>query len=381
MKSALPAFRSLLRLGAALLLAGCASKPIAPVVKVTPAPVAPAPRPPQAPAAPSSVSATTVAWHYAALPGAEVMSSAPDASTAKALHDYLLFRRAVDLALPGLPAKPNAPAAALIFCWRQAEYLEINPRAGPRSRSFSRPMAPIPVLGINYDVSGADASVDDAIARILQAFHTQITLARVGGHVPPWLSLGLGRILRGMMPTEDALEYPALRSDPTLATRRSGAEADLHTALGNGTFLTLDQLFAAPAAARPTSASVTLSPADNPRSVSFYLEPSGALPDESYEFVHLCLFGAQGKYREPFMKFAALVSDRHPVDAAAFQALFGVSYENLLLELWRYTVPANQNAINLRSLTRGATPALSEVSLRPAADAEVARLKAVIAFP
>ncbi|MFT3780763.1 MAG: hypothetical protein QM790_02030 [Nibricoccus sp.] len=127
------------------------------------------------------------------------------------------------------------------------------------------------------------------------------------------------------------MQFPRLTTDGTSKIRPAGSLEDLEKALNEGKFFTLEQLFSAETAPAGEVLGAGF-PVDEMLSKCY----AGPWSNECYEFVHLCLFGAGGKYREPFLKLADLAL-KQPIDEATFRSLFGVGFRDMLLILWRYT--------------------------------------------
>ncbi|HTQ30618.1 MAG TPA: hypothetical protein VMI53_05355, partial [Opitutaceae bacterium] len=286
-------------------------------------------------------------WKSANLPGLKIFSTASNDDSERMLHDFLLFYRAVGTLWPAQAG--NCPPLILIFCAHYPEYAEFDFHSNPQTRAMSWFAAAEPMAIVNLDIQMGDNSMandasaptlgnsmtDDSVAHALQGFFARAFLGHMGGRMPPWLNQGLGRALRGMVCTEDAICFPALTTDVTLKVREAGSEDDLQAALKDGTFLPFDQLFSGTAHPH-TVGSPVIVPPGGARYAWLNLEPTGTWEDECYEFVYLCLFGAGGKYRQPFFKFVQLTS-ANPPDEAMFESAFGVDYHTMLLELWRYT--------------------------------------------
>lgn len=91
-------------------------------------------------------------------------------------------------------------------------------------------------------------------------------------------------------------------------------------------------------------------------------------------FVHMCLYGRNGRYRQGFLKFTARAAEQ-PVTEALFKQCFGKSYKDMAFELRSYTeftdykstvykAPKGENI--LRPAPR--------IEIRPATDGEIGRI-------
>ena len=90
--------------------------------------------------------------------------------------------------------------------------------------------------------------------------------------------------------------------------------------------------------------------------------------------MHLCLLGANGKYKKAFMEFA-LASTYEPATEALFKQCFNMGYREMLMELWAYT--DNTMYVTMEFQTQGGkkAPEMPPVPLKDATDAEVGRIK------
>ena len=96
---------------------------------------------------------------------------------------------------------------------------------------------------------------------------------------------------------------------------------------------------------------------------------------QSTAFVHLCLYGEQGKYRKAFLKFSARAATES-VTEKLFQECFGLSYPEMALRIRSYAEFTNYTGtiIEARQGRTLLTPRPAAV-VRAASDAEVGRIK------
>ena len=288
-------------------------------------------------------------WRYASVPGFEFLTNVAPDDLQDILDHLMAFRRAVDAVWPVSQMKDEVPAA-IIFCENRATYAEFCPPSMPQESThlFVNGDEAILVLNAGLDetfgAGGSEDTQDD-----LQWFYVDAVLHRIGDHAPPWLREGLERLLRAMVLSGENFEIPAV-ADGTLAARQPGSDEGLKKAIGDGTFLPLGRVFSA----EPKSGIV----------------PSGPWSDECCEWAHLCLLGAQGKYRLPFLKFALLAS-REPADEAQFRQLFGMDYQGMLAVLWHDADFAKPTGFKIT----GAEAPEPQIAFRSATDGEVGRLR------
>ena len=95
---------------------------------------------------------------------------------------------------------------------------------------------------------------------------------------------------------------------------------------------------------------------------------------QAYAFVHLCLFGENGRYKEAYTKFTQRLA-KEPASEALFKDCFKLSYKQMLSELRGYIGFTNHTS-HTYTLKAGAPPlGGGPIILREATDAEVGRIK------
>ena len=95
---------------------------------------------------------------------------------------------------------------------------------------------------------------------------------------------------------------------------------------------------------------------------------------QAYAFVHLCLFGENGRFKEAYTKFTQRLA-REPVSEALFKECFKLSYKQMLNELRGYIDFTNHTSTTY-TLKSGAPPlGGGPIVMREATDAEVGRIK------
>src|SRR6185369_6482637 len=64
---------------------------------------------------------------------------------------------------------------------------------------------------------------------------------------------------------------------------------------------------------------------------------------QAYAFVHMCLYGQNGRFQKPFAQFLSRIS-REPVSEEVFKECFKMSYRDMLDELRGYISMTNYKA-------------------------------------
>ncbi len=92
-------------------------------------------------------------------------------------------------------------------------------------------------------------------------------------------------------------------------------------------------------------------------------------------FVHLCLYGANGKFRAGFIKFASQTSTQPPTEAF-FKECFGIDYRTMALRIRSHWTNLDFKGMRIESTDGGGLlGAPGQPELRPATDAEIGRIK------
>lgn len=91
-------------------------------------------------------------------------------------------------------------------------------------------------------------------------------------------------------------------------------------------------------------------------------------------FVHLCLYGENGKYRPAFVKFVTRATQA-PATEAMFKECFGLSYSEMALNIRSYTEFTNYTGMVIKATKGSLLAPNTPIALRPANDAEIGRIK------
>jgi hypothetical protein len=303
-------------------------------------------------------------WRYAAAPGLEVLSTASAAETSRQFQDFLEFHRAVNAIWPLLQMNAAMPAC-LILCSRTKEFAPFVPA---RDQALARDMVSVSYqdrelssIVIELDSQAEPPSTDGTVpdlsqytADLVHREYVHFLLLRIGDRVPPWLEQGLWQVFLGLKTSGGMIGLPGLSLPDEVPVRKKGAPQDLAAAIRAGSFFSLPGLFGSAQEA-----------GEHDRS---------PWARESYEFVHFCLLGAEGKHRGAFLQFAQLAS-RVPADEELFRRCFGLGYADFLTRLWRYTGWSEDLGLELTSKATGKALPLPSPRVRTATDGEVGRIK------
>ncbi|HVW20723.1 MAG TPA: hypothetical protein VHC86_05865 [Opitutaceae bacterium] len=311
-------------------------------------------------------------WRWAALPGYEIFSDVAEPATQEQLQDFLVAYRDFQRLWP-TPHMAGAEPALIVFCDTPAEFARLNPKAPANSRDLATEFGGRPAVMENMHlVARPLVRPYNMMSFSLREVYARYHLRMVGERVPPWLEAGLGKLVSGAVCEDDQVRFPALTTDPTLPYRRAGGEPDLREALRQGKFLSLERLLGE---TQPPPPRAGRNPEPDGSQESLWgMLPSGLFVDESYEFTQFCLFGAAGRYRAAFIKFAQAASNGPP-DEAAFRQCFGLDYDAMLLNLWRYVEVGQGQTFELADLGAGPVAAPPVLKFQAAPEAAVRRME------
>lgn len=331
------------------------------------------------------------AWQYTKLEdGTEVLSNASDRVSARMLRDFQLFAQALEVAWP-MPAASHPPARTIILCGRHDKFQDFakSTEAAPDLASTSlllrnREQAAIIVdlqttsltlTGLND--TGGNGPANFAVDSYRQLYREYVRyLLSQGNQVPPpWLQEGISQILLEMEYTNTwirigriaSVQEQAVMTMPT-AGANDGSEADdfdtlvadqsFNRALYRRALIPLDRFFAVPA-----DAPVTKNPIGN-----------NLWAKQAYAFVHMCLYGENGRFTEAFNQYTKRLASEPPSEAL-FKACFKMSYREMLMQLSIY-VGSTASTVKQYTLKKGAKPLGGDpVVMRAATQAEVGRIK------
>jgi hypothetical protein len=334
-------------------------------------------------------------WQYTRLEdGMEVLSNASERSTRKLLRDFQMFQQALGLAWPSLGNQKITAARTLILCGRHDKYDDFAPKDSGRNdvASTSRfvrnreqtsiivdmQTTSLNLSGLDDDTTSNTTSFEVDPYKQLYREYVRYLLSNNATRPPPWLQEGIAQIVMAMEFTPDWVKLGEINSDAggaavatdaaaAPADDSSGEEAPAETSVGDRPFTTvlhhralmpMEKFFAVPA-----DAPEALNPLGNNRWAK-----------QAYAFVHLCLYGANGRYKAGFDEFTKRLATQ-PVSEALFKECFKIGYRDMLFEL-RAHIDGGIHRTDILKLKPdsprfGGAP----VVMREATQAEVGRIK------
>jgi tetratricopeptide (TPR) repeat protein len=333
-------------------------------------------------------------WSYGRLEdGTEVLSNASERASLRLLRDFQLFQQALEVVWP-LPT-PQGTARTLILCGRRDKFDDFTApghnvgNVGSTSlfiRDREQAAIVIDLQATNITLSGL---VDDAGAvtsnfevdpyKQLYREYVRYLLSQ-GGRTPAWMQEGLAQIVMAMEFTPKWIIFGKIDSSayrPAQAVATSvgaapddGTEAEsvaadtsvgdrpFNVALQRRALIPLDKFFAVTADAPEVK-----NPLGNNRWAK-----------QAYAFVHLCLYGQNGRYKQAFAEFSKRL-DTEPASEALFQECFKMSYADMLVQLRGYIGYTNHTYQTYKLKAGGRPLGGAPVALREATQSEVGRIK------
>jgi len=339
------------------------------------------------------------AWRYAAIPGFEILSNASDRATQRLLRDFAMFRQALGHVWPQPGRHPQT--TSLILCAKRGKFQDFIPAgryvpdAGFASVFLKQGAQTAIVIdlqattlnvlnvdGLNDAATGTDSgmvSVDHD--KQLYREYVRYLLSSSEPRLPAWVEEGLSQIIMRMEFDRRWISFAKLE-DPNTISAQAAMVQQLN-ALGAGEEGAESMaLPGAPAEDRDFNAALqrkALVPLDKFFAVAHdSSEATNVLGNnrwakQAYAFVHMCLYGLNGKYQKPFATFLQRLA-REPASEELFRQVFNRTYKQMLLELRGYIDFTVYQHREYRSKEDVIVPP-PPVELRDATQAEVGRIK------
>jgi hypothetical protein len=348
-------------------------------------------------------------WRYTTIPGFEILSNASDRSTQQLMRDFQLFRDALSVVWH-IPNRSSTPMS-LILCARRGKFDEFIPKGtvftpdatrtslflhGPERTAIVIDLeaAVVNVLSTETDdpMSGQDSS-QIAVDHNKQLYREYVhyLLSRSQPRLPAWFEEGMAQIVMAMKVDPKFIEFGKLE-DPNTVSASAGMKADLNAQIaaqaagadGGEDAADPDLLSGAPVEDRDFNAALQRKPLmtlqkmfsvqhDSPETANVLGNNRWA--KQCYAFVHMCLYGQNGKWQKPFGQFLARAATE-PVNEKMFKECFGISYEKMLLEMRGYLdFTAYKSQEYVLKGNKGGLPIPPPLNLREATQSEIGRIK------
>ncbi len=338
------------------------------------------------------------AWRYATIPGFEILSNASDKATQRLLRDFDMFRQALVQVWPQPNRHPHT--TSLILCGKRNKFDAFIPsgrytpdagfasvflKQGPRTAIVIDLQATtLNVLNVD-DTNDAATGTDSGLISVdhdkqLYREYVRYLLSGSEPRLPAWVEEGLSQIIMRMEFDKRWIVFAKLE-DPNTVSTQAAMTAQLN-ALATADDSEAMTLPGAPAEDRDFNAALqrkALVPMDKFFAVEHDSpEATNVLGNnrwakQAYAFVHMCLYGLNGKYQKPFATFLQRLG-KEPASEEMFKQVFNKTYKQMLMELRGYidfTVYQHKEYRAKEDIIVAPPP----LALRDATEAEVGRIK------
>ena len=338
------------------------------------------------------------AWRYATIPGFEILSNASDKATQRLIRDFDMFRQALSYVWPQPGRHPQT--TSLILCGRRNKFDSFIPAgryvpdAGFASVFLKQGFQTAIVIDLQattlnvLNVDGANDAATGTDSGLIQVDHdkqlyreyVRYLLSRSEPRLPAWLEEGLSQIIMRMEFDKRWIVFAKLEDPNTVSTQ--AAMTMQMNALSAGEGEDAMALPGAPAEDRDFNAALqrkALVPFEKFFAVEHdSVEATNVLGNnrwakQAYAFVHMCLYGMNGKYQKQFATFLQRLA-REPANEAMFKEVFNKTYKQMLMEMRGYidfTVYQHKEYRSKEDVIIAPKP----LALRDATESEVGRIK------
>ena len=337
-------------------------------------------------------------WRYGTMPGFEILSNASDKATQRLLRDFDMFRQALGYIWPQPARLPQT--TSLILCGKRNKFdgfipaNRYKPDAGFVSVFLKKDQQTAIVIDLQattlnvLNVDGADDAATGTDSGLISVDHdkqlyreyVRFILSRSEPRLPAWFEEGLSQIIMRMEFDKRWIVYAKLE-DPNTVSTQAAMTAQLN-ALSGGEDADSMALPGAPAEDRDFNAALrrkALVPFEKFFAVAHdSSEATNVLGNnvwakQAYAFVHMCLYGMNGKYQKQFSTFLQRLA-REPASEELFKQAFGKTYKQMLMELRGYIEFTVYQSKEYRSKEDAIIPP-APLALRDATQSEVGRIK------
>ena len=296
-------------------------------------------------------------WRYAEVPGFEILSRISERETKRFVQDFLLLQEVIDVIMPGLTRGHVAVPTALILCGRGKGFDEFVPAAqteeryGMNSLFFKNPERAAIVIDfaiseLRFNTQEETVESDPYRSFYIEYFRFLIR-RQMAQPPPPWFEEGLVQLFGAIDFTKKWITFAQIGDG-------FGAEklGDFNHILSRRAIMPMAEML------RP----------EGPRARTRYWKA------QCYAFVHMCLYGMNGKYQKGFIQFLTRLSTE-PLTEKLFQECFKKTYKQMALELRGHVEFTVYKAMRFEAKKGQQLPEPPPAVLRDATDAEVGRIK------
>ncbi len=331
------------------------------------------------------------AWRYARIEGFEVLSNSSNRTTQRLVEDFQRFHQALVLAWPAADI-PSAVPTSLILAGRGnkfepfAPHINLSPEVGSISVSLRDGELSAIVIDLESTIlnlatpegieafaaqAPSDPAVEDGGATLFQGMpnfvvdhyrqlyreYIRFILTQSQPRLPAWMEEGLAQIFMRMEFSPTRIVIGKVEDPNEVSIEGAVEDRDFNHALHRRALMPLQEMFSV------TRDSTT---ARNPL--------GNRWAKQSYAFVHLCLYGNQGKYQKGLLLFLSRLVGQPPSEEL-FKECFGMTYKQMLLQIRSYVDFTVYKAVVFQTKKGTKFEAPPKPVFRDATDAEVGRIK------
>lgn len=294
-------------------------------------------------------------WHYAEIPGFEILSNISERETKRFVRDFLLLQEVIKEIMPGLLGGRVPVPTALLLCGRGKGFDEFLPadrsveRYGSNQLFFQSPeRAAIVVDFALPELQLADSTriESDPYRAFYAAYFRFLIRRQLTKAPPPWFEEGLVQLFAATEFDRKTIVFAQIGDG-------FGAEkiGDFNRLLHRRGLMPLGEMLA-----------------PEPRTRGAFWAA------QCYCFVHYCLYGLNKKNQQAFIRYVYRISDEEPTEAL-FKECFGKSYNQFAIDLRGHIDFTVGKKIEFRAKKGKELPEPPPVALTPGSDANVGRIK------
>ena len=293
-------------------------------------------------------------WHYATIPGFEILSNISERETKRFVNDFLLLQSAIGELMPGLNRTNVTVPTSLILCGRGNGFNRFMPddRGDDLYRTNSLFFADSERGAIIVDFAlgelfvDADRSIEaDPYRGFYKEYFRHLIRHQMGRRPPAWFEEGLVQMFSAIDFNKKWITFAQIGDG-----FGGGKDSDFNQMLSERALLPLADLF---------SRDVVTS------------DPLWSA--QCYAFVHMCLYGRGQRYQQGFLKFLTR-SGTEPPTEEIFVECFKRNFKDMAIELRGYLGMTDHKYIQLTAKKGQMLPDPPPVTLRDATEAESGRI-------
>lgn len=292
-------------------------------------------------------------WHYATIPGFEILSNISERETKRFVSDFLLLQEAVGVLMPGINRGAVAVPTSLLLCGGNHGFDRFMPADrgddiySTNSIFFDDPERGAIVVDFAVGELQLDATttVDSDPYRGFYKEYFRHLIRHQAGHTPAWFEAGLVEMFSAIDFNKKWITFAQIGDG-----FGGGKDNDFNRMLGQRNLMPLPEMFSR----------------EQVTSDAFWSA-------QSYAFVHMCLYGRGQRYQGAFVKFVSRLATE-PLSEQLFQECFNKNYKAMALELRGYLGFTDHKYMQFTAKKGQALPTPPPVALRDATEAETGRL-------